>query len=1118
MLLDPGATHSFVSPSFALRLGVQPARLKTLLSVTTPLNDALEADIYFPSCPISVVGRDLLADLILLDVMDFEVILGMDWLARHYAILDCREKQVIFRIPGDSEFGFRGEQIPAPSNLISAITARRMLRRGCQGYLALMRDTAADRGKVDDVPIACEFPDVFPEELPGLPPDREIEFCIDVIPGTAPISLPPYRMAPAELKELKEQLQDLLDKGFVRPSTSPWGAPVLFVKKKDGSLRLCIDYRQLNKVTVRNKYPLPRIDDLFDQLQGASCFSKIDLRSGYHQLRIRHEDVPKTAFRTRYGHYEFLVMSFGLTNAPAAFMDLMNRVFKPFLDRFVIVCIDYILVYSRSEEEHVEHLRIVLQTLREHQLYAKFSKCEFWLDSVAFLGHVVSREGIQVDPKKIEAVMDWQRPTTVTEVRSFLGLAGYYRRFVQDFSRIAAPLTRLTQKNVRFQWTEACEASFQKLKDCLTSAPVLALPSGTGGYTVYCDASRVGLGCVLMQHGKVIAYASRQLKKHEQNYPTHDLEMAAVIFALKIWRHYLYGETCEILTDHKSLKYIFQQRELNLRQRRWLELLKDYDCTIQYHLGKANVVADALNRKSSGSLAHISAEKRQLTRELYELYDQGLQLEVLESGALLAHFRVKSVLMDRIKTAQCRDPQLMKIIDEVQQGQADDFVIGDDGTLRLGTRLCVPDVDGLRKGIMEEAHHTAYSIHPGSTKMYHDLKGNYWWSGMKKDVAEFVSKCLTCQQVKLEHQKPSGLLQPLPIPEWKWENITMDFVTGLPRTSAGYDSIWVIVDRMTKSAHFLPMKTTFSIAKYARVYIERIVSLHGIPVSIVSDRGPQFTSRFWRKLQEELGTRLDFSTAFHPQTDGQSERTIQTLEDMLRMCVMDFGGQWDWHLPLVEFAYNNSYHASIGMASYEALYGRKCRSPVCWEEVGERKLAGPELVQITSEKIPIIRDRLRTAFSRQKSYADPKRKHVEFGVGEYVFLKVSPMRGVMRFGKKGKLAPRYVGPFEIVDRVGDVAYRLELPPNFANVHPVFHISMLRKYVSDPSHVLQAQEVEVSEDLSYEERPVAIVDTQVRQLRSKVIPMVKVLWQNHSTEECTWESEQEMRRSYPYLFQ
>src|SRR5262249_25627994 len=346
----------------------------------------------------------------------------------------------------------------------------------------------------------------------------------------------------------------------------------------------------------------------------------------------------------------------------------------------------------------------------------------------------------------------------------------------------------------------------------------------------------------------------------------------------------------------------------------------------------------------------------------------------------------------------------------------------------------------------------------------------------------------------------------------------MDFVTGLPRTSTGFDSIWVIVDRLTKSAHFLPVKTTYSVAKYAKLYIERIVCLHGLPVSIVSDRGPQFTSRFWKKLQEGLGTRLDFSTAFHPQTDGQSERTIQTLEDMLRMCVIDFGGQWDWYLPLIEFSYNNSYHASIKMAPYEALYGRKCRSAVCWEEVGERRLAGPELIQITSERVSIIKERLKTAFSRQKSYADPRRRHIEFGIGEYVFIRVSPMKGIMRFGKKGKLAPRYVGPFEIIDRVGEVAYHLALSPEFSHVHPVFHISMLRKYVFDPSHVLPPQSVELTENLSYEEMPVEIVDSQIRQLRFKVIPMVKIRWQNHSYEECIWETKQKMRESFPHLFQ
>ena len=384
------------------------------------------------------------------------------------------------------------------------------------------------------VPMVNEFFDVFPEDLPGLPPDREIEFEIEVAPGTEPISIAPYQIAPAELKELKVQMEELLSNGFVKTSTSPWGAPVLFVKKKDGSLRLCIDYRQLNKVTIRNQYPLPRIDDLFDQLQGAKVFSKIDLRSGYHQLKVRREDVPKTAF-----------------------MDLMNRVFGPYLDKFVIVFIDDILVYSSSKEEHAEHLRIVLQTLREHQLYAKFIKCQFWLDQVAFLGHVVSAEGISVDPQKIEAIVDWKPPTNITEVRSFLALACYYRKVIDGFSKIATPLTKLTRKEEKFILSEACMNSFNELKQRLTTAPVLTLPSGSEGFTLYCDASKQGLGCVLMQHDRVIAYASRQLKKHEVNYPTHDLELAAIVFALRIWRHYLYGVPCRIFTDHKSLQYLF---------------------------------------------------------------------------------------------------------------------------------------------------------------------------------------------------------------------------------------------------------------------------------------------------------------------------------------------------------------------------------------------------------------------------------------------------------------------------------------------------------------------------------------------------------------------------------
>ena len=456
-------------------------------------------------------------------------------------------------------------------------------------------------------------------------------------------------MAPVELKELKTQLQELLDKGFIRPGVSPWGAPVLFVKKKDSSMRLCIDYRELNKVTVRNKYPLPRIDDLFDQLQGACVFSKIDLRSGYHQLRVKGEDVPKTAFRTRNRHYEFLVMPFGLTNAPAAFMDLMNRVFKPYLDLFVVVFIDEILVYSRSGEEHRRHLSIVLQTLRDKQLYAKLKKCEFWLDRISFLGHVVTKDGISVDLGKVDAVANWRRPSTVTEIRSFLGLAGYYRQFIEGFSKFALPMTKLTQKGVKFEWSDECERSFQELKNRLVTAPVLTIPSGSRGFVVYSDASHQGLGCVLMQHEKVVAYASRQLKPYERNYPTHDLELAAMIFALKIWRHFLFGETYEILTDHKSLKYLFSQKELNMRQRRWIELLKDYDCIIQYHPGKANVVVDALSRKSVGSLAAIKGCQRKLIKDLRSLQ---VHLRVSDSRALVASFRVQPDLVGRIKALQ----------------------------------------------------------------------------------------------------------------------------------------------------------------------------------------------------------------------------------------------------------------------------------------------------------------------------------------------------------------------------------------------------------------------------------------------------------------------------------
>nr|AAD37020.1 putative retroelement pol polyprotein [Arabidopsis thaliana] len=931
---------------------------------------------------ISVVvnGVNMPADLIIVPLKKHDVILGMDWLGKYKGHIDCHRERIQFE-RDEGMLKFQGIRTTSGSLVISAIQAERMLGKGCEAYLATIttKEVGAS-AELKDILIVNEFSDVF-AAVSGVPPDRSDPFTIELEPGTTPISKAPYRMAPAEMAELKKQLEELLAKGFIRPSSSPWGAPVLFVKKKDGSFRLCIDYRGLNKVTVKNKYPLPRIDELMDQLGGAQWFSKIDLASGYHQIPIEPTDVRKTAFRTRYGHFEFVVMPFGLTNAPAAFMKMMNGVFRDFLDEFVIIFIDDILVHSKSWEAHQEHLRAVLERLREHELFAKLSKFSFWQRSVGFLGHVISDQGVSVDPEKIRSIKEWPRPRNATEIRSFLGLAGYYRRFVMSFASMAQPLTRLTGKDTAFNWSDECEKSFLELKAMLINAPVLVLPEEGEPYTVYTDASIVGLGCVLMQKGSVIAYASRQLRKHEKNYPTHDLEMAAVVFALKIWRSYLIR--------------LAQERD---------EEIKGW----------------TLNNKT-------------------------------------------------------------------------EYQTSNNGTIVVNGRVCVPNDRALKEEILREAHQSKFSIHPGSNKMYRDLKRYYHWVGMRKDVARWVAKCPTCQLVKAEHQVPSGLLQNLPISEWKWDHITMDFVTRLPTgIKSKHNAVWVVVDRLTKSAHFMAISDKDGAEIIAEKYIDEIMRLHGIPVSIVSDRDTRFTSKFWNAFQKALGTRVNLSTAYHPQTDGQSERTIQTLEDMLRACVLDWGGNWEKYLRLIEFAYNNSFQASIGMSPYEALYGRACRTPLCWTPVGERRLFGPTIVDETTERMKFLKIKLKEAQDRQKSYANKRRKELEFQVGDLVYLKAMTYKGAGRFTSRKKLSPRYVGPYKVIERVGAVAYKLDLPPKLNVFHNVFHVSQLRKYLSDQEESVEDIPPGLKENMTVEAWPVRIMDRMSKGTRGKSRDLLKVL--------------------------
>jgi hypothetical protein len=935
--------------------------------------------------------------------------------------------------------------------------------------------------------VRHDFADVFPDELPGLPPARDIDHRIDLVDESAsPPSQRPYRLSHAEAVEMDRQLADLAARGFIRHSSSPYGAPVLFVRKKDGALRMCVDYRQLNANTVKNRYPLPRIDDLLTRLAGKKWFSKLDLRSGYHQVRVTPEHIERTAFRTPTGHYEFTVLPFGLTNAPATFMRMMHDALGDLLRDCCVAYLDDILIFSDTLEQHDRHVRLVLSALRQRQLFVNPKKCLLFAPAVEFLGHLVGTDGVRPLQDKIAAVRDWPAPTSVAEVRVFLGFANYYRHFVARFAIIARPITDLLRgldktgdPTAAINWTPERDEAFKQLKQALTSAPVLAHPIPGTGFFVQIDASALGIGAVLAQcqsgdkRPRPIAFFSRRLSTIEGHYNSYELELLAAREAMRTWRHLLVGERVVVFTDNQALTHLPSKRELlGRKESLFAAELAEFDVVFRYKRRELNVAADALSRLAYG--ADVNPLPGHIDDLSFEAaYRQGPPATVAAIGdsimsdpdvpaRSIVSLLVPAALRASFVEGYRADPLLGPAYAALLSGAASfrcwghNLVLADDRLIYTPRgQLCVPTTETLRQALLHDHHDALSAAHFGVAKMSASITRHYFWPGLRSDIKRWVASCHSCKRSKSDNRKPAGLLQPLPIPGCRWQSVAMDLVIHLP-VSEGYDAIVSFTDRLTKRVHFAPCHTSSSAPDLSRIYVREVFRLHGSQGEFVSDRDSRFTSEFWQSFFKAAGVRLAMSTSRHPQTDGQSERNQRTLEEILRAHANYHMDNWVSLLSWAEFAYNSSVHPSIGMPPFVADLGFLPSTPQSLLAApGQPPRADAASAQLfqhqAAEALELAKRNLQRAQDRQAVAANRNRRAEEFQVGDQVFLRAAHIRPAYEAGRPTqKLGPKFLGPFLVTGRVGNVAYRLDLSsvPGL-RVHPVFHVAELRRVIPNP---------------------------------------------------------------------
>jgi len=1072
-MIDSGATAMFIDQEFCnvhhlpLQKKVKPQ------SVYVVDGEPIRSGPITHECqiPVSIGKHHETVTFQVTTLGQHPMILGLPWLKKHNPEIEWSTHQVMFKSQYCQEQCLEESPIVKAPREESAIqqfvrtmpvTPHQEQRKLQLSSITASKSAslAAEVARANKPPtdprtiVPREYHDLlqlFPvKEATEPPPRRGIDHRIELLPNETPPFKALYNLSGNELRTLRDYLEKNLRKGWIRASSSSAEAPVLFALKKDGSLRLCVDYRGLNAITKKDRYPLPLVSEALDRLNQAKFYTKLDIRDAYHSIRIAEGDEWKTAFRTKYGLFEYLVMPFGLTNAPATFQRWINDILREYLDTACLVYLDDILIFSESLEQHRQDVRNIITKLGEHQIQFKAGKCEFHTTEIEYLGFIVNPGGIKMDPVKVEAISSWKPPKSVRETQVFIGFVNFYRRFIEGFSRIARPLFKKLTKDTKFQWSEKDEQAFEILKSKFTAAPILAHYNPERPCLVETDASDFVTSGILSQPDDnqimhPIAFISAKMTPAECNYSIEDKELLAIVKAFKTWRAYLEGNPhrIEVLTDHGNLLTLTTTKELNRRQVRWSEKLASFNFIIKFKPGKQHGKPDALTRRPYDLPEERDIRRTQNTRRLLQPTNFMIQATTLIDEPNLSQ---------QIRHTTPTDKQMTTVMRQLKDGvkQNKEVALGrckiQDGLLLYDYKVWVPDDTKLRLSILKQHHDSTSAGHTGSGKTLDILKRTYYWPRMRDFVKRYVRNCDVCSRIKTTRHAPYGLLKPLEAPQQPWQSLSMDFIVKLP-ISNGYDSIWVIIDRLTKMAHFIPCNENITAGSLAKLYHQQIFRLHGLPADIVSDRDKLFTSELWKGIAKQAGINRSLSTAYHPQSDGQTERTNSILEQYLRAYCNYLQDNWADLIPSAEFCYNNSKSETTGVTPFFANLGyhpsHEFDSPRASTGISEEVQSKAKRLREIHEK---CHEEINWAQERQAEQANKRRSpDPALQVGDEVWLL---RKHIHTTRPSDKLDFKKLGKFKISSKVGANTYKLQLPPSM-KIHPVFHVSLLEPASTDP---------------------------------------------------------------------